>query len=53
MHETPRVDQKVLSVIINLEKGSFVGMILAKTPNGLDVVHRREITFFARSHLLL
>ena len=53
MHETPCVDQKMLSVIINLEKGSFVGMILAKTPNGLDVVHRREITFFARSPLLL
>ena len=40
MHETPHVDQRILSVVINLERGSPVGMILAKTLNDLDVVHR-------------
>ena len=53
MHETPHVDQKMLLMIINLERGSFVNMILAETLNSLDAVHRGEATFFARSPLLL
>ena len=39
MHETLRVDQRMLLVVLNLKKGSPVGMILAETLNGLDVVH--------------
>ena len=53
MHETPCVDQRIFWVVINLERGSLVGMIMAKTLNGLDVVHRKEVTFFAGSLLLL
>ena len=39
VHETLRVDQRMLLVVLNLKKGSPVGMILAETLNGLDVVH--------------
>jgi len=53
VHEIPRVNQRMLSVIINLEKGSPVGMILAETLNSLDVVHKGEATFFAGSPVLL
>ena len=53
MHEKPCVDKKMLLVIINLEVGSFVGMILAETLNGLDIVDKGEVTFFVRSPLLL
>ena len=52
MHETLRVDQRMLSVVINLERGSPVGKILAEALNGLDVVHRVVATFFIGSHLL-
>jgi len=37
----------------NLDKGSPAGMILAKTLNDLDAVHREEANFFAGSPLLL
>ena len=40
------MDQMMLLVIINLERGSLVGMILAKTFNGLEAVHRGEEIFF-------
>jgi len=39
-------------MVINLERGSLVGMILAKTLNGLDAIHRGEATFFVGSPLL-
>ena len=53
MHETPCVDQRMLLVVINLERGSLIGMILVKTLNGLDAVHREVATFFAGSPFLL
>ena len=53
MHETPRLDQMMLLVVKNLEKGSSVGIIMAETLNGLDVVQRREATFFIGIPLLL
>ena len=53
VHETPRLDQMMLLVVKNLEKGSFVGIIMAETLNGLDVVQRREATFFIGIPLLL
>ena len=52
MHETLHVDQRMLSMVINLEKGSLISMILAETLNGLDAIHRRETTFFVGSLLL-
>ena len=36
---------------LNLKRGSLVGMILAKTLNDCDAVHRGEATFFVRSPL--
>ena len=53
VHKTPRVDQRMLSVVINLERGSPVGMVVAETLNGLDAFYRWEATFFAGSPLLL
>lgn len=53
MHETPSVDQRMLSVIINLERGSLVGMILAKTLNNLNVAYSGEVTLFTGSPLLI
>ena len=47
------MDRRMLSVIINLERGSPLVLILDETLNGLDHVHRGEATFFARSPLLL
>ena len=53
VHETPCVDQRMLLVVKNLEKGSSVGIILAETLNGLDVVRKGEATFFIGSPFLL
>ena len=53
VHETPRVDPVILHVVKNSGSGSPVPIILAKTFNGLDAVHREEVTFFAGSLLLL
>ena len=53
IHKTPRVDQRMLLVVNNLERGSLVGMILAETLNGLDSVYRGEATFFVGSPLFL
>ena len=53
VHETPCVDQRMLSVIIDLERGSLVGMILAKTLNNFDVVYSGEVTLFTGSPLLI
>ena len=36
------VDQRMLSMVLNLERESLVGMILANTLNGLDAIHRRK-----------
>ena len=36
-----------------LKRGNLVGLILAKTLNGLDTFHRKEANFFAESPLLL
>ena len=52
MHETPCVDQRMLLVVKNLEKGT-VGIILAETLNGLDAVCKGEATFFIGSPFLL
>ena len=46
MHETPRVNLGILHVVKNLGSGTPIAIILAKTLNGLDVVHRKEATFF-------
>ena len=40
-------------VVNNLDKGSFIGMILAKTLSGLDAVHREEANFFTGSPPLI
>ena len=40
-------------VVNNLDKGSFIGMILAKTLSVLDAVHREEANFFAWSPPLI
>ena len=53
MHETPRVNQQMILVVNNLEKGSPVGIILAETLNVLDAIRRGEANFFAGSTLLL
>ena len=53
VHETPRMDPKILHVVKNLGNENPVAIILAETLNGLDVVHREEATFFAGSLLLL
>ena len=53
MHETPRVDQQMILVVNNIEKGSPVGIILTETLKGLDAIRRGEATFFVGSPLLL
>jgi len=53
VHEIYRVDQRMCLVVNNLGKGSPVGMILAKTLNGLDAIYREEANFFAGSPFLL
>lgn len=53
VHETPRVDPVILHMVKNLGSESPMPIILAKTLNGLDAVHREEVTFFASSPLLL
>ena len=53
VHETPQVDLGILHMVRNLGSGSPVPIILAKTLNGLDAVHKEEATFFVGSPLLL
>ena len=53
MHETPRVDPRIVLMVNNLGRGSPIIIILAKTINGLDAVHKEEATFFTKSPLLL
>ena len=47
------MDPKILHVVKNLGNENPVAIILAKTLNGLDVVHREKATFFAGRLLLL
>jgi len=47
------VDPGILHMVRNLGSGSPVPIILAKTLNGLDAVHKEEATFFVGSPLLL
>ena len=53
VHEAPCVDPGIVHMINNLESVSPMAIILAKTLNGLDSVHREEAKFFAGSPLLL
>ena len=53
VHETPWMDPKILHVVKNLGNGSPVPIILVKTLNGLDAIHRKEATFFMGNPLLL
>ena len=53
MHEAPCVDPGIVHMINNLESVSPMAIILAKTLNGLDSVHRRQhslrgVPFFFR-----
>lgn len=52
VHEIVRIDRRMCLVVSDLKVGSPVGMILAKTLNGLDTVHRKEANFFAGSPFL-
>ena len=40
-------------VVYELKRGNPMGLILAKTLNGMDAFHRKEASFFAGSTLLL
>ena len=42
VHKMLCVDQRMLSMVLNLERESPVGMILANTLNGLDAIRRRK-----------
>ena len=53
VHETICIDRRVCWVVSDLSRGNTVGMTLAKTLNGLDVVHWKEANFFAGSSFLL
>ena len=53
MHETVCINRRVCWVVSDLSRGNPVGMILAKTPNGLDAVYWKEANFFVGSPLLL
>ena len=47
------IDLQMCIVVYKLKKSNLVGLILAETLNGLDAFHRKEVSFFARSPLLL
>ena len=47
------VDLRICMVAYELKRGNLIGLILAKTLNGLDAFYREEASFFARSPLLL
>ena len=53
VHETPRVDPWILHVVRNLGSGSLIAIILAKTLNDLDAIHKEEATLFAGCPFLL
>ena len=46
------VDLRMCMMAYELRRGYLVGLILAKTLNGLDAFHRKEVSFFAGSPLL-
>ena len=47
------VDLQMCMVAYKLRRGNLVGLIMLKTLNGLDSFHRKEVSFFAGSALLL
>ena len=47
------VDIRMCMVVYELKRGNPVGLILAKTLNGLDAFHKKDASFFARSPFLL
>ena len=47
------VDLQMCMVAYKLKRGNPVSLILAVTLNGLDAFHKKEVSFFARSPLLL
>lgn len=53
VHEAPRANPRILSMVNNLGRGSPIILILVETLNGLDAIHKEEETFFAGSPLLL
>ena len=53
MHETPRLDPRILHVVKNIGSKSLIAIFLAETLNGLDVVRKEEATFFVGSPFLL
>ena len=53
VYETPCVDPGILHVVKQLGSRSLLDIILAKTLNGLDAIHREEATFFVGSPLHL
>ena len=52
MHKTFRVDLGILHVVKNPGSGSPMTIVLIETLNGLDAIHREEVTFFVGSPLL-
>ena len=53
LNGTPCVDPRILHVIKNQGSGNPIAIILAKTLNGLDAIHREDTAFFAGSAPLL
>ena len=52
VQETGHLDQRMCLVVSDLRSGNPVGIILAKTLNGLDAFHRKEANLFMGSPLL-
>ena len=47
------VNLRMCIITYELKRGNLVGLISTETLNGLDAFHRKEVIFFAGSHLLL
>ena len=47
------VNLRMCIIAYELKRGNLVGLISTETLNGLDAFHRKEVIFFAGSHLLL
>lgn len=52
VHDTLLVDPRILHVVQNLGNGSLVPIILVETLKGLDMIHKKEATFFVGNPLL-
>lgn len=46
------LDRRMCLVVSDLRSGNPIGLILAETLNGSNIVHKGEANFFAGSHLL-